>query len=97
MDCPRVKICDLVPKEAVRSVYLVKHIALMEAILCFIMPLHSRLQLPMQDTVFICEEAKVRATEQVVVYITDLLLYDNSEEYDNGVDYDTGATLTIYV
>ena len=31
MDCPRVKICDLVPKEAVRSVYLVKHIALMEA------------------------------------------------------------------
>ncbi len=31
MDCPRVKISDLKPKEVVRSVYLVKHIALMEA------------------------------------------------------------------
>jgi len=85
------------PPYTIGDINTPENIALMEAILCFIMPLHSRLQLPMQDTVFICEEAKVRATEQVVVYITDLLLYDNSEEYDNGVDYDTGATLTIYV
>lgn len=31
MDYPRVKISDLMPKEVVKSVYLVKHIALMEA------------------------------------------------------------------
>lgn len=72
------------------------NIDLMNAILCFAMPLHASLT-EMQETVFVCEELNLTPTEQVVVVITDILLYDDGDTYDTTGEYDTGNSITIFV
>tara|TARA_R110001599_G_scaffold15757_6_gene65431 strand:+ start:29412 stop:30176 length:765 start_codon:yes stop_codon:yes gene_type:complete len=84
------------PPYTIGDINTPENIALMEAILCFLMPLHARLQ-SIQDTVFVCEFIGVRVLDQVMIQITDILLYDNSERYDATNDYDLGNTTTIYL
>jgi hypothetical protein len=69
---------------------------LMERILCFMMPMHAK-QVDTIQTVFVCDEANLDITEEVVVIVTKLNQYDALYEYDTPLEYDNGNAITIYV
>lgn len=69
--------------------------ATIEALLCFLMPLHSNLE-GLTEAFFVCDQTNLKIGETIMVRMSEGTYYDTGEVYDDAIIYDQYTLITSY-